>query len=133
MITSLVKYIKELFDKDEEETPSVQSSNEMKPDTYDNGFYTFITVDDVPDIVEARKVYVVGENKREWLAVLECPCGCKDIIQLNLLKDAEPNWRVMYHKSNRISIFPSIRRIRSCYSHFTITKGRLRWWGESPD
>lgn len=95
-----------------------------------NRGYSYVTVDDFPDEVEDRKVYIAGDKGREWLAVFRCPCGCGDIIQLNLLKEARPRWRIRYLKKRRLTITPSISRLVNCRSHFTLVNGQIRWWGD---
>ena len=93
--------------------------------------YTFIRIEDIPDEIENRTIYIVGEKGFEWLVVLKCPCGCNEIIQLNMLKETKPRWRIICYKNKSISVIPSVHRIVNCKSHFTITKGEIRWWGDS--
>ncbi|MGE3343138.1 MAG: DUF6527 family protein [Vicinamibacterales bacterium] len=33
-----------------------------------------------------------------WAAALLCPCGCGDVIELNLVEQASPCWRVRQHR-----------------------------------
>lgn len=80
--------------------------------------------------IEENVIYVVGENGYEWVVAFTCPCGCGDFIQLNLLKDVKPGWRIMRKSPKKISITPSIDRKVGCRSHFTVTNGRITWWGE---
>jgi hypothetical protein len=91
--------------------------------------YSFIRVDDVPDDLERGIIYVVGEKGFEWLIAMVCPCGCNEQILLNTLKETRPCWRFVCYKSKSITISPSVHRLRNCRSHFTITKGELKWWG----
>lgn len=78
--------------------------------------------------IEENVIYVVGENGYEWLAAFVCPCGCNDLIQLNLLEDIKPGWRISKRNTQKISISPSIDRRVGCRSHFTVTNGEVRWW-----
>ena len=91
-------------------------------------YYTYISVEDLPDTVKPNVIYHVGENNFKWLAVLKCPCGCGDTLQLNLLTNTSPRWRVKFHADGDISIYPSVNRIINCRSHFNITKNSVRWW-----
>ncbi|MHA4868880.1 DUF6527 family protein [Duganella sp. PWIR1] len=52
--------------------------------------YTVIEVADLPDQVEKRKPYAVGENGQYWLATLLCPCGCGEVIQLPMMDGQRP-------------------------------------------
>ena len=89
--------------------------------------YTSEYIDDMPDEKKIRNntVYIIGENTYYWLAAFRCPCGCNDIIQLNLLNDSFPSWRITSRRNSRISILPSIERTVGCRNHFTLTKGLI--------
>jgi hypothetical protein len=87
------------------------------------------SVDEFPVSVSDNIVYVVGEKKYKWLAVLRCPCGCQDIIQLNLLSEGRDQWKVTVHRNGAVTVRPSIWRTLGCKSHFTIKKGQLNWFG----
>lgn len=92
--------------------------------------YIAENVDDLPDEDKIRSdtIYIVGENYYVWLAAFKCPCGCDELIHLNLLPEASPCWRIYYENEKLISIFPSIVRQKRCKSHFTINRGRINWW-----
>ena len=84
-------------------------------------------VDELPEIVYDKVIYVVGEMKHSWLLAFKCPCGCQNLIQLNLLKDAEPVWRFKVDKKKKINIYPSVWRRNGCKSHFFIRKSKVQW------
>lgn len=94
--------------------------------------YRHIHVDDLPDEFKNSTIYVVGENGYDWLVAFKCPCGCNDVVQLNLLSDGEEVWKVIYHNNGTLSLSPSINRVRKCKSHFSINKN-LVWWWKSED
>lgn len=91
--------------------------------------FTSKQVDDMPneDEFKSETVYIVGENGYSWLAAFQCPCGCKDIIQLNLLPEANPNWKIYNKKGGKITISPSVERIVGCKSHFNLTNGKAHF------
>lgn len=75
------------------------------------------TLDNTP-IREAKEgiVYVVSS----WGVVqFKCPCGCGDLITLDIIGNEHPYWRI----KGKDSITPSINRQVGCRSHFTITNG----------
>jgi len=74
--------------------------------------YCFVDYDFISKPEEGL-VYVVKEDATIRLL---CPCGCGDLIQLSMVEDQRPRWKV---ENN--SIVPSIRRVIGCLSHFTIT------------
>ncbi len=91
-------------------------------------FYGFSNVTEIPEDVKANVLYHVGDQQFKWLVVFRCPCGCRDIIKLNLLKEARPVWRVKIHSDGDVSVYPSVNRQVNCKSHFNITRNCVRWW-----
>lgn len=89
--------------------------------------FTFSRVDDIPDELKKGIIYIVGDNDYEWLIAMTCPCGCREQILLNTLKETKPCWSFVCYKNGNITLIPSVNRIRNCRSHFTITKGNIRW------
>ena len=84
-------------------------------------------VDDVPDTLHSRRVYVITEDGEPRCIVLLCPCGCGQTIHLNLLSQTRPCWTYEIHRSGTISLTPSIWRTKGCNSHFFIKRGKLIW------
>jgi hypothetical protein len=89
--------------------------------------YRYRYEDDFPKSFKENIIYIVGDLKRPWLLAFKCPCGCQAVIQLNLLKEASPNWKFKISKWKGISIFPSIWRTMGCKSHFFVRHGRIEW------
>ena len=89
--------------------------------------YKGLSVKEIPEVLDTKTIYVVGDKGHKWVAAFKCPCGCKQIIQLNLLKEGDASWRVTIHRDSSISIRPSVWRITGCKSHFTITRGNINW------
>lgn len=77
-------------------------------------------------MVDPRHVYLVGE-RQPWCATFICPCGCKEVIALSLIKDDRPRWRAREHPNGTVSLSPSIWRMKGCRSHFFINHGRVIW------
>lgn len=94
--------------------------NKFKPE------YKFLNVEELPENLKDRVIYIIGRQEQPWLLAFMCPCGCKDSIQLNLLKEAQPCWSFKI-RNNKLNVFPSIRRIKSCKSHFFIRNGKIDW------
>jgi hypothetical protein len=89
--------------------------------------FTTVLVGDLPDDLRARTIYLVGEDGHLWCAAILCPCGCGDVIQLNLLEAARPSWKVRESSDGTISIEPSVWRQKGCRSHFFVRKGVIEW------
>jgi len=107
---------------------AVKNENQLPSKKLYKKYYLFSSVDEFPEEVQENMLYHIGEGEFKWLLVFRCPCGCKDIIQLNLLKEAKPRWRVKFHDYGDVSVYPSVNRQINCRSHFNITKNSVRWW-----
>jgi len=83
--------------------------------------------DELPGTLRDRIVYVVGEEGIDYYAAMRCPCGCGDILQLSLLPEGRPRWRVHEDRRGIASLSPSVNRTVGCRSHFSLRDGRIEW------
>ena len=90
-------------------------------------FFRSARVEDMPDSLKSLTVYLCGEGENLWAAAMICPCGCGDVIQLNLLKQASPCWSVVDHPDGTVTVMPSVWREKGCRIHFFIRQGRVEW------
>src|SRR5882672_3763179 len=60
------------------------------------------------------------------LLLLRCPCGCGDLLVLNLDRRAGPAWRY-YLRNERVTLFPSYWRESACESHFILWNNSIFW------
>lgn len=96
------------------------------------GLFTFeptyrLKVDgDVPEQTEPRTLHLVGENGSYWLALMPCPCGCGQTIQLPLSGDDGPRWSVS-GTPRAPTLTPSVHRTTGCRSHFILRRGKVIW------
>ena len=84
-------------------------------------------VDEFPELLESGTLYVAGEEPHIWAAAMLCPCGCGDVIELNLLKEASPCWSIRQRSDGSVTLMPSIWRTKGCRSHFLIRNSRIDW------
>ena len=84
-------------------------------------------VEDLPDNPRPFVVYVAGAGKNAWAASLVCPCGCDEVIELNLLQQVRPRWKVTENTDGTVSLHPSVWRDSGCRSHFIVANGAIRW------
>jgi hypothetical protein len=89
--------------------------------------YRVLHVEEFPNNLKRYKVYLAGENENVWAAAMVCPCGCGDVIELNLLKQARPCWQVQLHSDETVSLAPSVWRQKGCRSHFWVRRGKIDW------
>lgn len=85
-------------------------------------------VGEFPDRLKPSTVYVAGEERYPSAAAMLCPCGCGDVIELNLLEQASPCWSVRNNSDGTITFMPSIWRTKGCRSHFLIRDSRIDWY-----
>lgn len=67
---------------------------------------------------------LVRRDVPRWL-IMMCPCGCNEIIPINLDERSGPAWELYSDETNGLSVFPSIWRDTGCKSHFVIWYGRI--------
>jgi hypothetical protein len=60
------------------------------------------------------------------MLLMNCPCGCGDVLVVNLDARAGPAWR-LYRRGDKISLFPSYWRDTKCESHFILWRNRIYW------
>jgi hypothetical protein len=89
--------------------------------------FRYLLADDIPPEIKPYKIYLVSNQEYQWQMMMLCPCGCKTILYLSLLKESKPNWTYTISNKNRISIHPSIHRKTDCKSHFYIRQGKVSW------
>lgn len=87
--------------------------------------YIAVEVKELPSELDNGVVYVVRDGDEPDSLILKCPCGCGEIIYLNLLTDTKPVWKFNINRFGLISIVPSVWRTVRCRSHFFLTKGRI--------
>lgn len=59
-------------------------------------------------------------------ALFQCPCGCGEILSMNLDPRAGTAWRV-YADESSISLLPSVWRTSGCRSHFFVVHNDIYW------
>jgi hypothetical protein len=81
----------------------------------------------LPSLFAPQTVYVLLEDSEVWQASMLCPCGCGEILEMNLLPDDKPVWEISVDKSHTVSLKPSIWRNVGCRSHFFLRQGKIVW------
>ena len=89
--------------------------------------YRVLFVEEFPDDLVNDAVYLAGDVAAPWAAAFLCPCGCREVVSLSLIKRDKPSWRATISSANRVTLSPSIWRVKACKSHFFIRDGRVIW------
>ena len=75
---------------------------------------------------EANLVAVVDvRGKRKW-AYLTCPCGCSELLALNLMQSHSPRWQISVQTERSFSLEPSVHSME-CGAHFWLRDGQVIW------
>ncbi len=86
-----------------------------------------IQIEELLEKIRPDVVYVLGEGSQKWFVAMLCPCGCGETVQVSLLADAKPRWRLIEYPDGTISLEPSIWRRAGCRSHFYLKRGIIQW------
>lgn len=72
-------------------------------------------------------IYIVANGRvRKWACFL-CPSDCGDQIMLSLIKGSQPSWKLTIKLGGKPTIYPSVRKLDGCKSHFWIRNGIVKW------
>jgi len=69
---------------------------------------------------------IVGNSGVVRNALLHCPCGCGDVLNINLDRRAGKAWRARVDAYG-LSVTPSVWRSTGCGSHFVVWRSEI-WW-----
>ncbi len=94
---------------------------------FDRRYRLVITEGRYPARLKKKRLYVLTEDDEAWEAKLICPCGCGEVLDLNLLEDQNPTWKAWADESGAANLHPSVWRKVGCKSHFILREGTIRW------
>lgn len=86
-----------------------------------------IFVQELPDRLSHKVVYIGGEGEHKWYVAMLCPCGCGEVLYMSLMQDSRPRWGMVEHRNKTISLQPSVWRKIGCKSHFFLKEGCIQW------
>lgn len=90
--------------------------------------YRVRTVADLPERLRPGVLYVVAEGRLETQASMACPHRrCGDTLNMNLLPDDDPMWKLTVGVDGKPSLIPSVWRKQDCRCHFWLRDGRIDW------
>jgi hypothetical protein len=90
-------------------------------------YRTHVIEGDLPEKLQRRTIYVVKEDGYLENVSMICPCGCGQILHMNLIPDERPCWQITEHRDGTISLHPSVWRKKGCKSHFWFRHGQVHW------
>jgi hypothetical protein len=75
------------------------------------------------------QIAVVERDVPRWV-IFQCPCGCQELVSVNLDERVGPHWRLARRRGS-ITLIPSVWRETGCCSHFILWRNRvwmMRGW-----
>ena len=90
-------------------------------------YQTLFVEEDLPARLERKTIYIVQEDGFLEQAAMLCPCGCRRVLNMNLIPDEHPCWQLTRHPDNTVTLYPSVWRKKNCRSHFWFRQGRIFW------
>ena len=87
-------------------------------------YRSVVTTDSQSEADRAARVpgtlsVVAGPRGPKWLKLL-CPCGCGDVVSINLMPGRQA-WTIRMERE-KVSISPSVVRLAGCRSHFFLVR-----------
>src|SRR5690349_20647485 len=74
---------------------------------------------EVPDSPPRDTLYVVGAPEAAKWLLFDCPCGRGHRLDVNLMRERRPFWRLSVGRGDKLSVFPSLWVADDmCDSHF---------------
>lgn len=86
-----------------------------------------VYLQELPEVLHANTLYVLGEGQHRWSASMLCPCGCGELLQVSLMPEGRPRWHLARHADGSVSLHPSVWRNIGCRSHFFFRNSRIVW------
>lgn len=81
--------------------------------------------------IQPSWIYLDHRNGKDRWLHMQCPCGCGDLLSLNLMTSQRPYWTLKWHSDGTVSVIPSVHKITGCRSHFFIIRSSIIWAGDS--
>lgn len=81
----------------------------------------------LPAAMPSRDLVLISEGGDAWSVGMRCPCGCGQLIELPLIPEASPRWRLEVDDAELPTLAPSVWLHTGCRSHFFVRAGKVLW------
>lgn len=81
----------------------------------------------LPSKLPWRNLVLLRDTADDWSVGMRCPCGCGQAIELALIPEAKPRWKLHAEPGSPPSLTPSVWLREGCRSHFFVRGGRVEW------
>lgn len=92
-----------------------------------NRWVVSVVEGDTPNTLPQCGLVLHTEGGEPWSAVMLCPCGCGQRVELPLLPQVKPRWILEVDAQGLPTLRPSIWLTGGCMSHFFLRKGKVIW------
>ena len=86
-----------------------------------------VTDDCLPKTLPQRNLILLRDGPDDWCIGMQCPCGCGQRVELPLLAEATPRWKIYVDAQNRPTLQPSVWLRDGCRSHYFVREGKVVW------
>jgi hypothetical protein len=87
-------------------------------------YSSYLIVDSQAAATEAIKdkarLVIVGTKQKPKSLLMLCPCGCQELLRINLSPAQGKAWRVNYLSDTSMSLYPSVDLDQRCRAHFIV-------------
>lgn len=87
----------------------------------------------LPSKLPRRNLVLLRDAGEDWSVGLRCPCGCGQPIELALIPEARPRWKLHVELDKTPTLAPSVWLREGCRSHFFLRRGRVEWVKQTGD
>lgn len=83
--------------------------------------------DSLPSRLPRYDLVLAREGGEDWCVGMRCPCGCGRVVELLVIDEAKPRWKVLVSANGLPTLTPSVWLQKGCRSHFWIRDGQVHW------
>jgi hypothetical protein len=95
------------------------------------GFEKTYSIEEIESLDEVKVVpnilYIERRGERDRWLHLSCPCGCGELLSVNLMTSVSPHWLISRNRDQTLTVSPSLYRMDGCRSHFFVRSSRIQW------
>ncbi len=88
----------------------------------------YVLVENQAEAIEATKdgliLAVIGSKSKPKQLMFVCPCGCNELLRVNLSPAIGPAWRIRFNNADTISLYPSVDLDTGCRAHFIVRNNK---------
>lgn len=81
----------------------------------------------LPVKLPKRALVLLRDDGEDWSIGMRCPCGCNQRVELPLIREVKPSWRLTLERDGSPTLAPSVWLREGCRSHFFVRCGRVLW------